>query len=146
LVEGHVAPTWIHLVHTISRFLPPIGKVHPPSKPMVRLNSHLTHKLEENSTFDTKRPFSFCMHVLRGPELPKDPEIFPRGSGLQAFHLTHDIASQNPGVPKSRPPKGSTLIRGDVLDAMSNTGGSQILLLPHGTNKLLSEMTRGPTR
>jgi hypothetical protein len=71
LVEGHMEPMWVHLVHAISRFLPPIGKVHPPSKPIVRLTPHLTHMLEENSTFDTlasKDPFLFFTHVLQSPK------------------------------------------------------------------------------
>jgi hypothetical protein len=113
------------------------GKVHPPSNPMVGLDPHLTHKLEEFDVrrFDTEHPFSFlhaCPPESQIPELPKEPKISPRGSSLRAFQLTLDTASQTSRVPKSQTPEGSTLTRGDILDMEARTGGSRILLPPNG--------------
>jgi hypothetical protein len=147
LVEGHMAPMWLHLISTILRFLPPAGKVYPPSNPMAGLNPHLTHRLEENLTFDASvlnAPFSYCTHVLRSPEFLdfRRPGISPRGSGLRAFQLTHDAASQTPGVRIPDFPKSRNLSMWWCARCRGKYGGSQILLLPIGPNRWVPEVTR----
>jgi hypothetical protein len=83
-----MVPMLIHIVCTIPRFLPSARKVHPLSKPTMRLNPLLTHKVEENFAFDASalnNPFIFYMHVLESLQFSNDPEIPPHGSNLRAL-------------------------------------------------------------
>jgi hypothetical protein len=121
-------------------------EVHPPSDPSAGLDPHLTHKLEGSLAFDAKQPFSF-LHTYtpdsRIPELSKEPKILPCGSGLQAFQLILDTASQTSEVSKSRTPEVSTLTRGDLLNVEESTRGSRVLHPPNGPSKKVPGVTRG---
>jgi len=104
-----------------------MGKVHPSSNPTTRHGIHLTHEIEGISTFGTERPFSF-LHSYplesRIPEFLKDPEIYPLGSKLRAFQLTHDTATQTYRVSKFWTLEGSTLTCGDIPNEGERIGGS----------------------
>jgi hypothetical protein len=100
-------------------YLPQGRSIHHPNQ-QVRLNPHLTHKLEENSTFDASTlnvPFLFCTHVLRSPEFLEGSQNITTWLQPSGLSLTLDTVFQTSRVPKSQTSEGSTLARGDVLDA-----------------------------
>jgi hypothetical protein len=100
-------------------------EVHTPYNPIVGLDTHLTHKLKGNLTFNALAlnvPFSFYAHILQIPKLPKESEISPHGSGLWPFWLFYDTTPQSSVVSKSQTIKGSTLTRGGVLKEKERTG------------------------
>jgi hypothetical protein len=130
LVEGHVAPTWVHIVRTISNFLTLVGKVHSPSNPTTGLVHHLTHRLEGNSTFDTSHPFFLSTRMSSG--VPNSRRSLNLSTWLQPLGLSTYPRQCTPNL---RTPEGSILVHGDVLDVEIRTGGSRVLHPPNGPTR-----------